>query len=378
MKIPFAKPNLGLSELNEIKDTLKSGVLVHGKKSLSFEKMFFNLVNPNYGLSTSSCTSALHMAAICINLKNNHEVMISAQTHVATAHAIEAVGARPVFIDSNEENGNINLDDLEKKITKKTRALVIVHFLGAPQPMDEIMKFVRKHNLKLIEDCALSLGAKYKGKSVGTFGDYGCFSFHPVKMITTGEGGFLTIKNKKDYIRSKDLRSFGVRKNFYERSTPGLYDVPEFGLNFRMGELNSSLGIVQLGKFSVMLKKRQSNYKRLKKHLLKNKNFRILNTESNKISQSSYYCMNIILNKSLVKHRNRIIKKINDRGVGTSIYYPLPVPHFLYYKKKYNISSSSYKVSLLLSNSTISLPVGPHISKDEVDFIAKTINKILV
>ena len=197
MKIPFAKPNIGISDLNEIKDTLKSGILVHGKKTLYFEKVFSNLIKANFSISTSSCTSALNIASMCLSLKKNDEVMISAQTHVATAHAIEAVGARPIFIDSCEETGNINIDDLEKKITKKTKAISIVHFLGAPQPMTEIMKFKNKYNLKLIEDCALALGAKYKGLSVGTFGDFGCFSFHPVKIMTTGEGGFLTIKKKK-------------------------------------------------------------------------------------------------------------------------------------------------------------------------------------
>jgi len=377
LKIPFAKPNIGISDLNEIKDTLKSGILVHGKKTLYFEKVFSNLIKANFSISTSSCTSALNIASMCLSLKKNDEVMISAQTHVATAHAIEAVGARPIFIDSCEETGNINIDDLEKKITKKTKAISIVHFLGAPQPMTEIMKFKNKYNLKLIEDCALALGAKYKGLSVGTFGDFGCFSFHPVKIMTTGEGGFLTIKKKKDYITSKDLRSFGVRKNFYERKTPGLYDVEQFGLNFRMGEINSSLGISQLKKLPKMLKKREFNFLSLKQRLVKNQNFRILNTESNKISQSSYYCMNIVLKQKLKKYRNSIIKKINDLGVGTSIYYPLPVPHFSYYKKKYKLKTSTYKTALLLSNSTISLPVGPHINKDGIDFIAKTINKVL-
>ena len=221
MRIPFAKPNLDKIDLSGIKETLNSGILVHGKKTIMFEKKFSNLVKSNFALSTSSCTTSLYMAALSLNLKKRDEVLVSAQTHVATVHAIEAVGAKPVFIDSSEVDGNISLKDLEKKITKKTKAIFIVHYLGRPQPMKEILSFTKKYNLRLVEDCALALGAKYDGQSVGTFGDFGCFSFHPVKLMTTGEGGFITIKNKKDFITLKDIRSFGVRKNFYERKIPG-------------------------------------------------------------------------------------------------------------------------------------------------------------
>tara|TARA_B100000242_G_C43051762_1_gene491425 strand:+ start:254 stop:1390 length:1137 start_codon:yes stop_codon:yes gene_type:complete len=377
MRIPFAKPNLDKIDLSGIKETLNSGILVHGKKTIMFEKKFSNLVKSNFALSTSSCTTSLYMAALSLNLKKRDEVLVSAQTHVATVHAIEAVGAKPVFVDSSEVDGNISLKDLEKKITKKTKAIFIVHYLGRPQPMKEILSFTKKYNLRLVEDCALALGAKYDGQSVGTFGDFGCFSFHPVKLMTTGEGGFITIKNKKDFITLKDIRSFGVRKNFYERKIPGYYDVENFGLNFRMGEINSSLGITQLNKLPYMLKKRETNYKLLKKKIIGNKNFRILKTESSKKFKSSYYCMNIILNNNLLKKRNQIIKKLNNSGVGTSIYYPLPVPHFSYYKKKYNVSIKNYSTALLLSNASISLPVGPHISKKGIEFIARIVNNLI-
>ena len=138
MRIPFAKPNLDKIDLNGIKETLDSGILVHGKKTILFEKKFSNLVKSNFALSTSSCTTALYMAALSLNLKKKDEVLVSAQTHVATVHAIEAVGAKPVFIDSSEVDGNISLKDLKKKITKKTKAIIFVHYLGRPQPMKEI------------------------------------------------------------------------------------------------------------------------------------------------------------------------------------------------------------------------------------------------
>ena len=238
------------------------------------------------------------------------------------------------------------------------------------------MKLAKKYNLFVLEDCALALGSKIKNKHVGLYGDAGFFSFYPVKHITTGEGGMIILKNKSFSQKIRKKRAFGYNKNLNQRKIPGLYDVDEFGFNFRMGEINAAIGRNQLKYIKKFLKIRKENYAFLSNSLKNFESFKILSHLENKNFQSSYYCFSILVNKKNLKYRELIIKELNSYGLGTSIYYPKPVPLLDYYKKKLKLKKDNFKISNLISNSSINLPIGPHLSVKDIKKIVKIIIKV--
>ncbi len=375
-KIPFGKPLIDKNEINAVNNVLNNPILVHGPNSVNFENKFKEFTGAPYAVSVSSCTAGLHLVLFTIGLKKGDEVIVSSQTHVATAHAIELNGAKPIFIDSNNYDGNINPELIEKKITKRTKAISIVHYLGVPADMNKIKMIARKYNLFLLEDCALSPGAYFGNIHTGLIGDAGVFSFYPVKHITTTEGGIIILKNKKLYEKLKLKKAFGVNKNFNERTVPGMYDTTELGFNYRINEISCAIGIEQLKKLKNFLKIRKNNYLFLWKNLEKSKNI-ILPPREEKGKTYSYYCFSFLLKKNIVKFRTEIINKINKTGIGTSIYYPIPVPLMTYYKKKYNLKKDNFLNALNFSDSSICLPIGPHLNKKDMKFIADKVLDIL-
>ena len=377
MKIPFGLPFIGKEEKNIVKNVLSQPILAHGNQTKKFENSFKKFTKSNYALSTSSCTAGMHLFYLSIGVKKGDEIILPTQTHVATAHAIEAVGGKPIFVDSNFLTGNIDVDEIEKKITKKTKVITVVHFVGIPANMIEICKIARKYKLYVLEDCALSLGSRIKNIHTGLWGDAGVFSFYPVKHITTGEGGMIISKNSKLKKKIKSLKSLGIDKNFLDRNTPGLYDCKSFGLNLRMSEINSAIGNVQIKKIPKILELRALNFKYLKQKLDQfGKSIKIIQNQ-NKFFSSSNYCLVMVLReKKLYSNRKKIIKFLNNSGIGTSIYYPHPVSHMSYYKRKYNIKKNSFINAQEISNKSISLPIGPHLTKKKLDYIYKKLKII--
>ena len=210
MKIPFARPIIKSEEVKAAIDVLNSTCLVHGPKLDEFEFEFAKWTNSASVLALSNCTSGLHLAYVLKGIGPGDEVICPAMSHVATSHAIEFTGAKPVFIDSEGSTGNIDIDLIEKNINHKTKAITVVHFLGIPVEMQKICSLAEKYNLHVVEDCALAFGSKYKGTHVGLLGDIGVFSMYPAKHMTTLEGGLLVSKTKKHAERLKLLRAFGV------------------------------------------------------------------------------------------------------------------------------------------------------------------------
>ena len=376
MKIPFAKPLIEKKEIRAVTEVLRSGILTHGKYQNEFEKSFSNFTRIKNSLAVSSCTSALFLAYYLSGLNKDSEFIVPAQTHVATVHAGTFFGAKPIFVDCNPKTGNIDVDLIEKKITKKTKSITVVHFLGKSVDMGKIVKICKKKKIKLIKDCALSLGAKYKNKHVGDFGDFGCFSFYPAKHIATGDGGILTCKLKKNFIKAKLFKGFGVNKTFEQRKVPGEYDVVSLGLNFRMTEMQCALGVEQLKRLSSFIKTREKNFKYLKNGLKDIENIEILSTDSEENFKSSYYCMSIILKEKLKPKRIKIINYLKNLGIGTSIYYPKIIPMFSHYKKKYNYKTIDLKNAKVISNNSICVPVGPHLTRLNLNYIIKQFKKI--
>ena len=377
MNIPFGKPIINKDEFKNVNKVLSSGILVHGQETIKFEKSFKKFTGAKYAISVSSCTAGMHLFFFSINLKKGDEVIVSSQSHVATAHAIELTGAKPIFVDSDPDTGNIDLNKIEKKITKKTKAISVVHYLGVPVDMSKLNKIAIKYNLRVLEDCAIAIGSTIYGKHVGLFGDVGVFSFYPVKHMTSGEGGIIITNKKKIYDQLKYIRAFGVNKNFSARKLPGLYDCNFLGFNYRMSELHASIGNAQIKKLNKFINIRKRNYEYLEARLKKMKNFFSLSIKKKfRKNNISYYCLNIILNKNYANMRNQIISLLKKKGVGTSIYYPHPIPRLRYYKKKYGYNKNKFKVSEILSDHSISLPIGPHLNRPHLDYIVRVLKNI--
>ena len=376
-KIPFGKPIIDFKEKKIISEVLDSGIFVHGLKSKEFEKNFKKFTGAKDAITVSSCTAGMHLFYFSLNIGKGDEVIIPAQTHVATAHAIELSGAKPIFIDSDYPAGNINIDLIEKKITKKTKAITVVHYLGNPVNMIKLKSLVKKYNLYLLEDCALALGANINKKHVGLFGDAGFFSFYPVKHITTAEGGMIILKNNKFSKLLRKKKAFGYDKSLDQRTYPGLYDVDQLGFNYRMSELHAALGIVQLRKFKFFLSKRSINFRYLEKKLKYIKEISVI-PNFNKNLKGSYYCLSIMLSNKILKKRFDIIKYLKEKGIGSSIYYPHPVPRLKYYQKKYRINKKNFIIASEFSDKIICLPIGPHVSKNNLDLIASSLKKIIL
>ena len=214
--IRLAKPNISSNAIDEIADVFKSGFLVQGKKVAEFEKNLANYFNVKNAICVSSGTAALHLSLIALNIKQGDEVIVPAFTFPATANVVELVGAKPVFVDINLNDFCIDISEIESKITEKTKAIIPVHEFGQVAKIHEIIEIAKKYNLKVVEDAACAFGAEYNYKKIGTFGDTGCFSFHPRKAITTGEGGVILTNNEYIVERLFALRNHGIVYNYGE------------------------------------------------------------------------------------------------------------------------------------------------------------------
>ena len=374
MLIKFGSPIIDKKEISSVIRVLKSGILVHGRNTLDFEEKFKKYTDSKYSVAVSSCTAGLHLYYFDLGIGINDEVIVPAMTHTATAHAVELVGAKPIFVDCEINTGNIDVEQIEKKITKRTKAISVVHFLGIPAEMNKIFRLSKKYNLKIIEDCALAIGSKIGNTHVGNFGDLGVFSFYPVKHICTGEGGMVITNNNKVFTNLKLKRAFGINKNFLERKTPGFYDAINLGFNYRMSEVEATMGVQQLKKLTKFLKTRKNNFENLKDILKDERSISILDSKDQKHFKSSHYCMTILLKKNI---RTKIINELLSKKIGFSVYYPQPVPRMTYYKKKYGYKTKDFVNSERISDNSISLPVGPHLGPNKMQYLGDQMKKIL-
>ncbi len=375
-QIPFGKPMLGAEEKEAVRKVLDGDILVHGPKAKEFETVFAEYTGAKHAVSVSSCTAALHLSYFYLGLGAGDEVLVPAQTHTATAHAVELCGAKPVFVDAEIETGNIDTALIEPLITERTRAISVVHYLGMPVAMDRVVAIAKKHGLFVVEDCALAVGTFYKGIHGGLHGDTGSFSFYPVKHMTTAEGGMLTTNNPELAARIARQKAFGVDKSVGERSTPGVYDVTMLGFNYRMSEVHAAIGIEQMKRIKAFLAKRKENYETLTAGLRALPELTLF-TSSHGDFASSHFCHAVLLAEKLVPGRFDIIKYLNGHGVGTSIYYPKPVPHFSYYTQKYGYKGGEFPVARRISDSSIALPVGPHLSIEDMEYIVAMLKEAL-
>lgn len=375
--IPFGKPWITDLERQAVLEVLQGDILTHGPQNRAFEEEFVAFIGDGaHCVAVSSGMAALHLAYFEMEIGPGDEVIVPAQTHTATAHAVEVMGAWPVFIDCEPDTGNIDSNQLEALITPHTKAISLVHFLGIPCNMDAIMSVAERHRVKVVEDCALAVGARYKGRHVGLFGDAACFSFYPVKHITTGDGGMFATRHQHVAEKVRKARAFGVDRSFAERTIPGMYDVPTLGLNYRMSDINAALGRKQLSRIDENLRRRRDNFAQLKMALSGLEHVSVIDAQDS-ASANSHYCLSIVLDGPLAKLRNQIMSRLNQAGVGTSVYYPQPVPRMTYYQRKYGYRPEAFSQAARISDQSIALPVGPHLTADDIVYLGQTFAKVI-
>lgn len=374
--IPFGRPWIDDEDRAAVMRVLEGHILTHGPECKGFEDDWVDMMGSGYATSTSSCMASLHLAWLDLGVGPGDEVIVPAMTHAATVHAVALCGATPVFVDCEAGSGNMTADGIKAAITDKTKGIGIVHYVGIPCDMPAIMKVADAHGLPVVEDCAIAVGTRIDGTHVGLFGHVGCYSFYPVKHITTCEGGMIVSNNKETVDRIAKFRAFSVDRTHSERKVPGIYDVADIGMNYRMSEMQGALGRTQLKKLPEILKRRKQNFDTLKAGLEEIEDIRVID-DTNPSYTNTHYCLIAVLEGALSAKRDDIILALQAMGVGTSVYYPHPVSRLTAYRKRYGYIDGTYPNAETISDRSIALPVGPHLGPDDMSDIASALRMVI-
>lgn len=376
--IPYSTQDINEADIKAVAAVLRSGWLTQGPALERFEKAIAKKVGTKYAVAFNSGTAALHAAYFAVGIGKGDEVIVPALTFAATANAALYLGAKPVFADSDIGTGNMNVSDAEKKITAKTKAIVSVDYSGRPADLREFRALTKKHNLVFIEDAAQSLGAEYRGKSVGTQADMTMFSFHPVKSITTGEGGIIVTNNPKFDTALRLFRSHGISKDTatFTRKGHGAWymEMQALGFNYRMPEMSAALGESQLKRLDSFITKRRAAAKRYQKFLAKIPDL-ILPPEERAHEKSAWHLYPVRLAPKIAHNRDEIFAKMREAGIGVQVHH-VPVHTHLYYEKLGYKKGICPNAEAFVA-SEISIPLFPKITQKQQKYIADTLKHIL-
>jgi len=350
LTIPINVPNIDKEEIREVtsvllEKSLTSSSFEGGKRVQQFEHLLSKFVKSKFAIAVNSGTSALQASLYALDIKPGDEVLVPSFTFVATANSVKAIGAKPVFVDILRENYTMDPDELRKKITKRTKAIIPVHLYGHVAYMEEIIELAKKNNLKIIEDASQSLGSKFKGKHSGTFSNLGCFSFYGAKVTTSGEGGAIVTDDKNLCEKLKQIRNHGQSKNNL---------ITRLGLNLRLSEINAAIAKIQMKKLSLFLMQRKRNAKILTELL---QNCDVILPKQRKNETFNWYLYTIAH-----KNRNKIMKQLNSSGIGATVYYFPPIHKTPYYKTKKSLTNTEWASSHVLS-----LPIHPKVRRSDLE-----------
>ena len=330
--IPLFNLNFDEREAKAAYDTIKSGWISTGPKCTELEDMFAKMLGAKYAVSVTNCTDALHLCCLLCGFGPGDEVICPSLTFAASANCIRYAGATPVFADIiGPEHINLDPADIERKITPKTKGIVVVHMAGYPAKLDEIMAIAKKHNLKVVEDACHGPLSEYKGKKLGTIGDCSAFSFFSNKNISTGEGGMFVTNSEELASKAKLMRSHGMTTMSYQRASghATAYDIVELGYNFRMDDIRASIAIEQLKKLPEDLNKRMAVRKRYVEKLSSIMGVVVPFADCDEFT--SNYIMPVVLTQGSKEDRDAIREKIHAAGIQTSVHYPA-IHRFSIYK----------------------------------------------
>ena len=379
--ITYGEPAIDVKEIESVLKVIKSKWIGSGPVTQLFEKKFKQYKKSKNCLALNSCTAGLHLSLLTLNIKKGDEVITTPLTFCSTINSILLVGAKPVLVDINSETLNIDESKIKSKITKKTKAMILVHFGGLPCNLYPIINLAKKHNIKIIEDCAHAVESKYYGKHVGNFGSTGCFSFYANKNLTTGEGGMLLTNKKNISSKVHVMRLHGLSKDAWKRYLPESvnpvktkfqhYDVIEVGLKYNMIDLNAAMGIVQLNKIEKSWIRREKNYKFYSKKL---SHLPLLFQNANPYPvKHAHHLFTIRLDKKRTnKKRDDLIVFLKKNNIGTGVNYRC-VTDMKYYRKNLGWNAKTCTNGKFAGDSILSLPMQPTLTTKKINYICNKI-----
>jgi len=366
--IPVCVPLLGEKELEYVADCIKTNwISSKGKYVEEFEDRFARYCGCKYGITTTSGTTALHLALASIGVGKGDEVIIPAFTMIATTFAVVYCGAKPVLVDSEPETWNMNVDQIEGKITKRTKAIIPVHIYGHPCDMDPIMEIAEEYGLYVIEDAAEAHGAEYRGKKTGGIGDIGCFSFYANKIITTGEGGMIVTNDEKIAERAKYLRNLCFPK---ERR---IYLHSEVGYNYRMTNVQAAIGLAQLERIDELVEMRRRNAYLYNKFLKDIEGLRL--PLEKEWAKNVYWMYSILVEPEFGMSRDKLMNELRKKGIETRPFF-IPMHKQPVFQKMRLFKDEVYPVAEELSEKGLHLPSSPGLSEQEIRYIANAIRDL--
>lgn len=379
--IPISKPYFDDEDLEIIQQPLKKGWVVQGEYVKKFEELFNDWTGAKHSIAVSSCTTALHISLVALGIKPGDEVILPSFTWISTANSIEYTGAKPIFIDIDTRTFNIDLQKIEEKITEKTKAIIPVHLFGLCADMDGIMKLAVKYNLKVIEDAACGFDSFYKGKHSGRFGDTGCFSFHPRKSITTGEGGMIITDDDETAKICRSLRDHGAMKSDFQRHQDKysflLSEYPYLGYNYRMTDIQGALGTTQMKKAKNILEERRRIAKIYDEELNEISGIELPLKDKDYIHGYQSYVLlfkpenkkfKTIENQSEI--RNKMLAEMEEKGVITRQGTHCAALQ-KYYTEKYGYTEEDFPNGNIAEKLSITLPLYPYMKDEEISKVIK-------
>ena len=374
MQIPFHRTHTTDEEINAAIEAIKSGWVTMGPKTVAFEKEFKSYIGSEEAVSVNSATAALHLALKAIGLQRDDEVIVPTNTFVATAEVVTYFDATPVLCDIEEDTHNIDVSKIEALITKKTRAIIPVHFAGQPCDMDEIYAIAKKHNLKVIEDAAHAIPSSYKGVKIGNLqkSDVICFSFYATKTLSTGEGGMATTNNAAYAKNMRINRLHGISRDAWDRyTTKGAwyYEIVDNGCKYNTTDINAAIGMVQLKKQEMLRQKRAKIAQAYNAAFRDNKNITLPFVKDDRESSWHLYVIKIA-------NRDEVIEKLKERGVGCSVHF-IPIHKHPYYKEHYAYENAAYPVANEVFERSLSLPIYPDMLDEEVAYVIEQVSELV-
>lgn len=372
--MPYFQPAIGEDEIREVVHTLNSGWLTMGAKTIEFEQLLAKYIGAKHAIALNSCTAALHLSLIALGIGKGDEVITTPFTFASTGNVIVQVGAKPVFVDIEKDTYNIDPERIREAITPQTRAMVPVHYAGQPCDMNPIVEIAQEHDLYVIEDAAHAIGAEYKGRKIGTFGDTTCFSFYATKNMTTGEGGAITTNDDRLADKFRVLRLHGINKDAWKRYAAGgswYYEIEDCGWKYNISDIQAALGIPQLRKLDKSIETRRKYVG------IYNKEFRNLGgivIPYERTDVKHVYCLYPILLKKL--DRNEFVETMKGKGIGCSVHF-IPLHLHPFYREKFGFKKGDFPNAEWVYEREVSLPLYPKMNEEAVWRVVATVREIL-
>jgi dTDP-4-amino-4,6-dideoxygalactose transaminase len=373
--LPFSRPSIGKAEINGVVACLKSGWITTGSLCKAFEDQFCVLTGAERAVSLSSATAGMHLMLKALNVGPGDEVITPSMTFASTVNMIALLRAKPVFVDIDYGTLNICCEEIEEKITRRTKAIIPVHFAGAPADMDRINRLARKYSLKVIEDAAHAIGTDYRGTHAGGFGHPAIFSFHPIKNITTGEGGMITLKNASLEKKLRLARFHGIERDAWKRYGKGgnpSYDIAAPGYKYNMPDLLAALGLAQMERWRELNARRRMLAGLYLEGLREIKGLDLPEVPS----YDHVHAWHLFIVKVKGMPRDLFMQKLADYNIGYGLHFP-PAHSLSYVKKRFGVKAKSLPRTSLAAGRVISLPLFPDMTENDVHYVCKAIKEIL-